>query len=61
MLTPEDVMEKYIFFRLFAYDDYIMIGKIKGLNPLTRDVDDFNFYGPSLRAAYDRHRHQAYG
>lgn len=55
------VMRQHVFLRLAIHHFDVVLSKPNDVDPVAAGVDDFNFFGSSLRAAHDQHRHQAYG
>lgn len=55
------VMHQYVFLRLAIHHFDVVLSEANDIDPVTTGVDDLNLCGSSLRAAHDRHHHQAYG
>ncbi len=58
---PSFVMRQDVSLRLAIHHFDIVLSEANGAHPVAAGVDEFNLCGSSLRAARDRHRHQAYG
>ena len=55
------VMRQHVFLRLAIHYLNVVLSEANDVDPVTSGVDNLNLCGSSLRAAHDRHRHQAYG
>lgn len=58
---PRFVVRQDVFLRLAIHHFDIVLSEANNVDPVAAGINDLNLCGSSLRAARDRHRHQAYG